>query len=123
MLGKIFMWLLVGLAIAMAVPQSRARLVDEMTPVLDEFRARLVPRRLDTMADQLEVRVGRGEGFPSNFEGWLGRSFSGPELDPWGHHYYLQVRRRSFTVGSLGPDGEPATEDDIELERDVPGRR
>lgn len=120
MLGKLFMWLLVAFAIAMAVPQSRARLVEEVTPVLDEFRARLVPRRLEVMADQLEVRVGRGEGFPANFEGWLGRSFSGPELDPWGNHYYLQVSRRTFTVGSLGPDGEANTPDDIELERNLP---
>jgi hypothetical protein len=120
MLGKIFMLLLVALGIAMAVPSSRARIIEESEPVLNKFRARLVPRRLEVMADQLESRIGRGEAFPGNFNGWLNRSFSGPAQDPWGAYYYLETGRRSFTVGSLGPDGEKGTPDDIELERDLP---
>ncbi len=117
MLGKLFTLLFVALAIAMAVPSTRARLVEEVTPVMDNLRARLVPRRLDVMADQLAVRVGRGEGFPTNFNGWLDRSFSGPPQDPWGNYYFLETRRDRFTVGSLGPDGQKNTADDITLDR------
>ena len=117
MFGKIFMLLLVALGIAMAVPSSRARLVEEATPVLDSFKARLVPSRLEAMADQLEVRIGRGESFPANFNGWLDRSYSGIPEDPWGQYYYLETSRRRFTVGSAGPDGEKGTPDDIEVER------
>lgn len=117
MFGKLFMLLLVALGVAMAVPSSRARLVEEATPVLDEFKIRLVPRRLEVMADQLEARIGRGESFPANFDGWLRRSYSGVPEDPWGQTYWLQVGRRTFTVGSNGPDGEAGTEDDIRVER------
>lgn len=122
MMKKIFTLLLVALGVAMAVPSSRARLVEEATPVLDNFRARLVPSRLEAMADQLEARIGRGESFPSNFEGWLERNYSGVPEDPWGRYYFLEVDRRRFTVGSLGPDGDRRTEDDIVVERPL-GRR
>ena len=77
MLGKIFMLLLVALGIAMAVPSTRAQLEEKAAPVLNNFRGKLVPSRLEAMADQLETRANRGEGFPANFNGWLERSFSG----------------------------------------------
>lgn len=117
MLGKIIFLLLVALGAGMAIPSTRATLVEKATPVLDGFKAKLVPRRLEAMADQLEVRVNRGEGFPGNWESWLQRDFSGVPEDPWGSLYYLQQSRGSFTVGSAGPDGRENTEDDIKVSR------
>jgi len=117
-MGRLIMLLLVALAIAMSVPDSREVLVEKATPVMDDFRSRLVPRRLEAMADQLTARARRGEGFPGNFEGWLERSYSGVAEDPWGNYYYLNVGRRGdFTVGSMGPDGERNTPDDLTLDR------
>jgi hypothetical protein len=108
----------------MAVPSSRARIVDEaVTPVMDNIGARVVPRRLDAMANQLDVRLSRGEGFPSVFEGWLRRDYSGPEVDPWDTPWFIQVGRREYTVGSMGPDRVQGTEDDIFLRRPLPGGR
>jgi hypothetical protein len=72
-----------------------------------------VPRRLQVMADQLDVRLSRAEGLPDNFEGWLRRDYSGPETDPWGNSWYLLPGRSSYTVGSMGPDGLPRTDDDL----------
>jgi hypothetical protein len=74
------------------------------------------------MADQLDVRLGRGEGLPGVFDGWLRRDYSGPETDPWENPWFLDAGRRSYTVGSMGPDGEKGTADDITVTRDLPNR-
>jgi len=73
------------------------------------------------MADQIDWRLGREEGFPSNWEGWLRRDYSGVPEDPWGNQYYLQPGRRDYSVGSMGPDGVRGTEDDVTVSRKMPG--
>jgi hypothetical protein len=111
-------------AVAMAVPSTRQQIQDNaFTPVTDEIGRRLVPRRLRVMADQLDVRLSRAEGLPGNFEGWLRRDYSGPELDPWGNAWYIVPGRSSYTVGSMGPDGLPRTEDDLTETRNLPRTR
>lgn len=122
MFGKLLMLVIVALGVGMAVPSTREMMVEKATPVLDSFKAKLVPRRLEVMADQLEVRVGRGESYPSNWQGWLQRDYSGVPEDPWGAFYYLQTNRDGFTVGSNGPDGQPNTDDDIKVTRRLGGR-
>ena len=119
MLGKIFLLLIVAFGIAMAVPSTRATMAKKAAPVMDGFKAKLVPGRLDAMADQLAVRVNRGEGYPSSWESWLRRDFTGEPMDPWGNIYYLQTNRRGFTVGSAGPDGVQGNDDDIKDSRDL----
>ncbi|MBT3326899.1 MAG: hypothetical protein HN396_11710 [Gemmatimonadales bacterium] len=108
------------LAIAMAVPSSRAKIQsDYFAPIVNSVNAKLVPARLDAMTEQLDVRLGRGEGFPGNWEAWLRRDFSGVGEDPWGNAYYLEQGRRGYTVGSMGADGVQGTEDDITATSDV----
>ena len=119
MLGKIILLLIVVLGIAMAVPSTRATMMDKAAPVMNKVKAKLVPKRLEVMADQLLVRVNRGEGFPGSWEGWLQRDFSGVPEDPWGNLYYLQTGRGSFTVGSKGPDGVQGNDDDIKHTRQL----
>jgi hypothetical protein len=114
MIKKLLLLALAVFAVGMAVPSTRARIQEvAFTPITDGIGARLTPGRLNAMADQLDVRLSRGEGFPSVFDGWLRRDYSGPELDPWDRVWFLQVGRRDYTVGSMGPDGELGTEDDI----------
>jgi hypothetical protein len=114
MVKRLFLLLLAVFAVAMAVPSTRQQIQDNaFTPVTDEIGRRLVPRRLQVMADQLDVRLSRAEGLPGNFEGWLRRDYSGPETDPWGNPWYLLPGRSSYTVGSMGPDGLPRTDDDL----------
>ncbi len=122
MFGKLIMLVFVVLGIGLAVPSTRAKIMDRIAPVADGLRAKLVPRRLEAMADQLATRVSRGEAYPGNFEGWLQRSYSGVPEDPWGAFYYLQTNRDGFTVGSNGPDGLPNTDDDITVTRNLRGR-
>jgi hypothetical protein len=113
----------VVLAVAMAVPSSRDQIVDSVRPIKDRVGASLVPRRIEAMAGQLDVRLGRGEGLPERFDGWLRRDYSGSEFDPWGNLYYLVPGRRTYVVGSMGPDGVQSTEDDIRVERNMPSGR
>jgi len=113
----------VVLAVAMAVPSSRDRIVESLRPIKDKMGASIVPRRIEAMADQLDVRLGRGEGLPERFDGWLRRDYTGSEFDPWDNLYYLAPGRRTYVVGSMGPDGVQGTEDDIRIERNMPAGR
>lgn len=123
MLKKLMMLVFVALAVGMAVPSTRAQIADSVRPLKDEMGARLVPRRIEVMADQMDVRLGRGEGLPGNFEGWLRRDYSGTPEDPWDNQYFLIQGRRDYTVGSMGPDGVQGTPDDIIEKRRYPGAR
>ncbi|MDX1647636.1 MAG: type II secretion system protein GspG [Longimicrobiales bacterium] len=113
----------VALAVGMAIPSTRAQIAGSFQPIKDEIGERLVPRRVNVMADQLDVRLGRGEGLPANFHGWLRRDYTGAPEDPWGNIYYLEEGRRDYTVGSMGADGVQGTSDDITVTRRYPDRR
>jgi hypothetical protein len=115
MIKKLFLLCLLVFAVAMAVPSTRAQFQERaITPIMDRIGESLVPRRLDAMADQLDVRLSRAERLPAdNFGAWVRRDYTGPEMDPWGNAWFLQVGRRDYTVGSMGPDGAIGTEDDI----------
>lgn len=117
MLGKLFLLVILALGIGMAVPSTRAQLQDAARPIMNKYKAKLVPSRLESVANQLEARMGRGRDFPADWEVWLTREFSGVPEDPWGHLYYLETNRAGFKVGSSGPDGTMRTPDDIVLER------
>lgn len=125
MVKKLFMLVVVAVAVAMAVPSTRQQIQDRVfTPITDDIGNRLVPRRLRAMGDQLDVRVQRGERLPDPnvFEGWLRRDYTGPETDPWGNAWYLTIGRSSYTVGSMGPDRERGTDDDLTESRSTTRR-
>ena len=122
MVKKLLTVALVLFAIAMAVPSTRARIEGEFTSVVDRLKVKLVPSRLEKMANQLDARLGRAERLPTNFDGWLRRDFPGSPADPWDNNYYLQVGRRDYSVGSMGPDGVQGNEDDITVTREYARR-
>jgi hypothetical protein len=117
MIKKLFFFALLVLGVTMAVPAGRARMVAAAKPYLDRAKTKMVPSRLQAMADQLAVRVGRGEGYPNNWPGWLERDYAGVPEDPWGNLYYLKQNRTGFVVGSNGPDGRQGSADDLTVER------
>jgi hypothetical protein len=122
MIKKLLLLVILLLGVAMAVPSTREQIqANAVTPVRDAIGSRLVPRRLDAMADQLDARLARADQLPGpdNFSGWLRRDYTGPELDPWDNVWYIQIARRSYTVGSMGPDGQRGTADDITETRDI----
>lgn len=116
-MGKLIFIIIVLLGAGMAFPTTRAMMETKAAPVIDGVKAKVVPGRLEAMADQLEARVGRGEKFPNNWPGWLERDYSSSAQDPWGNLYFLEIGRNDFTVGSAGPDGQEGTPDDIKLTR------
>jgi hypothetical protein len=116
MFGKLLLFLLIAFAVAVSIPKTRAMLGEEAAPIINKYKAKIVPKRLDAMVDQLVVKVGRGEPLPSQknaWAGWLHRDYSSDPEDPWGHFYYIETQRDGFTVGSMGPDGKKGTADDI----------
>lgn len=123
MVKKLMMLLFLALAVGMAIPSSRAEIASWTDPITNGIGERLVPRRIEAMADQLDVRLNRAEGLPDNFDGWLRRDYTGAPEDPWGNFYYLVRGRRNYTVGSMGPDGIQGNDDDIAITRDLPSER
>jgi len=125
MIKRLLQLALLAFAVGMAVPSTRAQIkANAFTPVVDGIGNRLVPRRLRVMADQIDVRLGRAEGLPDQgFNSWVRRDYSGPETDPWGNSWYIIAGRRSYTVGSMGPDGEQGTADDITETRNLQNGR
>jgi hypothetical protein len=123
MLKRLTMLAFLAFGVGMAVPSYRARIEDSFIPVKNDIGRRLVPRRLDVMANQLDAMLARGERLPGNFDGWLRYDFSGAPEDPWGNYYYLIPGRRDYTVGSMGPDGVRGTGDDLSETRPLPASR
>ncbi|MBM4183148.1 MAG: hypothetical protein FJ207_02870 [Gemmatimonadetes bacterium] len=121
MIKKLILLCIVAFGVVMAVPSTRAQFqARAITPIMDSIGVRLVPRRLDAMADQLDVRLSRAERLPADtFGAWVRRDYAGPEVDPLGNAWYLQVGRRDYTVGSMGPDGQAGTGDDITERRSL----
>jgi len=115
--GKLIFIIIIVLGAGMAIPSTRAMMEAKAAPVINRVKAKVVPGRLQAMADQLEARLGRGEKYPNNWPGWLERDYSSSAEDPWGNLYFLEIGRRDFTVGSMGPDGKQGTPDDITLKR------
>ena len=116
MLKKLFPLVILALAVGIVVPSTRETMLVKATPVVDGFRAKIVPSRLEAMVTQLNARVNRGEGMPRDWERWLDREFTSSPEDPWGNLYFFQGRRTGYVVGSMGPDGVKGTADDIQLE-------
>ena len=116
MIKKLFLLAFLGLLVALTIPSSRSRIVD---PVANSIRSKIAPRKVEALANQLEVRVNRGDGLPteSSFGSWIRRNTSVDEADPWGNPYFLERRRGAFVVGSMGADGQRGTPDDFTEQR------
>lgn len=123
MFKKVLMFAFLALAVGMAIPTTRAEIASWGVPITDGIGERLVPRRIEVMADMLDVRLSRAEGLPENFEGWLRRDYTSSPTDPWDNMYYLTRGRRDYTVGSMGPDGIQGNDDDISITRPMPDTR
>lgn len=127
MVMKVMGLMVALLVVGMAVPQTRVRIIEGVSPVTNRVKAATVPSKLASMANQLEIRIrtrGPLAGGEGPWRGWLRTTYSGAPEDPWGNLYYLDMGRRGgFTVGSMGADGEKDTTDDITEERVQERRR
>ena len=119
---KVIGALIVLLAVGAAIPATRARMAEAIDPLFEGIRAKVTPRKVEAIADQLDARLRLGQGLPGNWEAWLRRDYTGDVEDAWGNPWYLDTRRRGYyAVGSMGPDGEQGTDDDIRVQRELGG--
>jgi hypothetical protein len=126
---KTVLMILVVLGFAWGYPPTRARMLHAAEPVLVRLgplgkRIALPVQRYST-GQELEfilnqILLARTEGKetpdPKTFQRWLSKRVltKNNGSDPWGHSYYL-VRSNGGTlvVGSVGPDGQSGTADDL----------
>jgi hypothetical protein len=121
MIGKLLMLAIVALGVGLALPSTRPRILN---PVLDRINNEIVPRKLETIAAQLDMLTQRGEDLPTgNWEGWIQAYTTQDPRDPWGNVYYLDRARDSYTLGSMGPDRTKGTADDLTVRRSFTPRR
>lgn len=117
---KFILFLILLLAVGMTVPKTRAMIDQEVKPVIDHFKEKMVPGRLKDVAGELAARIHRGEGYPPSWKGWLEMDYTGNPVDPWGHEYYMKQTFDGFKVGSNGPDGIRGDSDDITFDQKLP---
>lgn len=116
MIGKLILLLIVGFGIAMAVPETRGRIV---APVRERIYLEMTPRRLEMIANRLDSEPGALASVrdAAGLEDWILRNTSIAPRDPWGNRYYVERRGDGFVLGSSGPDGVRANGDDITASR------
>lgn len=128
MITRIFVVLLIALAVGLYFPESRAVIADYASPVVDPYLSMSTTAEMEDILD--EVKTYQRENFerlPSerDFDQWIEARFSGEgSVDGWGRGYEFRVDRGQILLVSWGPDGERGTDDDIVVTRPVrsPGR-
>lgn len=115
---RIFLLLLVGLGVALIIPDSRAVILERAAPLANPAYKWMASQEMSQIVDDLETRQGTGDGLPVQrgaFEEWLRSRYRDERFhtDPWGTPYGLQAQGRQFQVVSAGPDQVFGTDDDI----------
>ena len=118
-MGKLILLIIIGLAVGMYFPDSRAVLMDKGEPVLRPLLIWNAEREIEKIVlgvqqnEQIELRLPDRRQWVK----WVEDHFAGEgSRDPWGNFYQYEIQEDSFAVISIGPDGLGKTEDDI---RDV----
>lgn len=116
MISRILWGLVIALAVVLMVPQLRARARPQIEYVLNPVYRWEAKNRVTDVQRVLVRERSQGATLPRprDFTQFL-TAREGPQaaLDPWSEPYYLVTTRRSFRVGSSGPDRVRNTTDDI----------
>jgi hypothetical protein len=116
MLSRILWGLVIALAVVLMVPQLRARARPQIEYVLNPVYRWEAKNRVHDVQRVLVRERSQGASLPRprDFTQFLAaREGAQAALDPWNEPYYLVTTRRSFRVGSAGPDRVRNTTDDI----------
>lgn len=124
---KILLVLLVGLGVALYVPESRAVVVEHARPLINPFHQWRTEQEMSQIVNDLESQRGLTGELPrgdDDFGAWLVQRYPQEDsrMDAWGQRYRLEVQRDSFHVVSAGPDGQFGTDRDLRLGGVNPGR-
>ncbi|MGI9625864.1 MAG: hypothetical protein ACR2QM_03435 [Longimicrobiales bacterium] len=133
-MGKLFLFMLVVLGAALYFPDSRARLVSRVEPLIEPalapIRLRETKSELKKIAQDLQGYERFYDKVPTNddmFRNWLYNQYLAPSnyQDSWGREFGYRVWPDSFAIVSAGPDQNFMTADDmmVATRRNRPGRR
>lgn len=115
-MGRILGVLVILLATVLMVPSLRARARPQIEYVLSPVYRWEAKNRVHAIQRVLERERSQGSALPrpKDFNRFLAaREGDQAAVDPWNEPYYLVTTRRTFRVGSSGPDRQRSTTDDI----------
>lgn len=115
-MGRILGVLVLLLATVLLVPPLRARARPQIEYVLNPVYRWEAKNRVHAIQRVLERERSQGSAIPRprDFNKFLeSRDGAQAVMDPWNQPYYLVTNRRTFRVGSSGPDRQRNTVDDI----------
>jgi hypothetical protein len=126
-MGRIFWILVLALIAVVTVPPLRERARPQIEYVLNPIYQWDARNRVNEIYRVLERERAQGNGMPKprDFNEFLAaRDGADAAVDPWKEPFYLVASRRTYYVGSAGPDRRRGTVDDIVSKTGVtvPGR-
>lgn len=116
---RLFLVLILGFAVAMYIPTSRARILEFVSPLMAPIYTMQTEDRLQRIVRDLETYERASRTMPRtgiSFQAWLEEEYVGGSetmIDSWGSSYRLRVWSDSFAVVSPGKDRRHGTDDDI----------
>jgi hypothetical protein len=121
MRGKLLILLVVVLAIALYLPDSRALMGSWIQPLVTPGYRWMTNQELSQIESDFEFYLENRDYSPlrrGEFDRWLDSRYPQPRsrIDSWGERYTLRMSRSGFQVISAGPDREVGTDDDLVVE-------
>ncbi len=124
-MGKMIIVVICAFGAALYLPNSRARIIHYLDPVIAPFMDWSTKNEMESIAGDLssDSRTGRPiPERPREFVQWLERNYEvGADTDAWGNPYSFMSWPDSFGIVSNGRDLEYDTADDLIVTR--PHRR
>lgn len=117
-MGRVLIFLVVALGVALYIPQSREVIVDHARPLANPAYRWMSHQQMNQIVEDLELHLSSGGRLPlarGEFDAWMNQRYRQPRSrrDAWGTRYQLRSRSNTFEVVSAGPDGQFGTEDDL----------
>jgi hypothetical protein len=123
MIFRIFIVLIVALAVGLYFPGSRAVIVEYSSPIVNPYLRMQTESEMQDIADELKSYQRENfEQLPTErvFEDWMAPRFpDNGSLDGWGNPYEYRLERTRLVLVSWGPDGERDSADDIYVDRPI----
>lgn len=118
MVGRLLLLLGLVLGIGLYLPDSRAVMVNWVSPLLEPGRRWITNQELQQIATDFGIYLDARDLTPirrGEFDQWLDRRYpqARSRLDGWGARYTVRVARSGYEIISTGPDGILETSDDI----------
>jgi len=114
-MGRIFLILVLALVAVLTIKPLRERARPQIEFVLNPIYQWEAKNRVNEIYRVLERERAQGSPIPKprDFHAFLAREGSSADVDPWNTPFYLASSRRTYHVGSAGPDRVRGNADDI----------